>query len=252
MEKYAKIIILGLLWLFPSAAFPESSGVHVCGLQTDSILQDSILPDYRLRTPDAGTMESYREDAAFRYERKKSDVPYWLEKFMNWLAGLFKFRSVDAGPVSVWDIVFKVSAVLLIVFLIYKLVRAKYRLPVGLKEKRFLSGEADTPLESVDTVSYPLLLEKAVAMKNYSLAVRVHYLYILYLLDQKGIITRNKYKTNITYIYEIGNRRIRPVFCELSRIFDYVCYGEFEVSEAVFLRVDEDFKAFQKEISDEV
>lgn len=247
MEKYAKIIILGLLWLFPSAAFPESSGAHAGGLRADS-----ILPDYRLRTPDAGTMESYRDDAAFRYERKESDAPYWLEKFMNWLAGLFKFRSVDAGPVSVWDIVFKVSAVLLIVFLIYKLVRAKYRLPGGMREKRFLSGEAETPLESVDTVSYPLLLEKAVAMKNYSLAVRVHYLYILYLLDQKGIIKQNKYKTNITYIYEIGNRAIRPVFCELSRIFDYVCYGEFEVSESVFLRVDEEFKAFQKEISDEV
>lgn len=70
----------------------------------------------------------------------------------------------------------------------------------------------------------------------------------LFLLDRNGLISWDKRKTNVAYLYEIKDIRIKSVFRELSWVFDCVCYGDFVIGESAFQQIENKFKVFQKEI----
>lgn len=204
---------------------------------------------YHLRVPETETLKEYREDAAFNYIEKEHVLPEWWLRFQKWIEEHFSsfHRQKEDESTPVIDFIIRALVFLLVVFLIYKLIRSKYNSPFGRKERHFPMEGEGVP-EHVDETSYALLLENAILAKNYTLAVRIHYLYILHLLDCKGIIGLDNRKTNMAYVYEIKDRRIKMVFSGLCRIFDCVCYGEFEIDEPMFRLVEEEFKQFQKEI----
>lgn len=247
MKEYIKWIGVGLLLLLAGNVFP----VPVEAVR-DTVKQvGAELPAYRMRTPDEKLMKSYREDAAFNYTRPKSEMPEWAQRFLDWIKRhLFGIKFSSGGPVlpAWWDILLRIGAIAIVVFIIYKIVRSKYGFPVGRKEKYFPAELVRDVPEKVDENSYTTWLERAIDGKNYSLAVRIHYLYILFLLDRSGIITWDKRKTNVAYLYEIKDDRTKTVFKELSWIFDCVCYGDFPIGESAFEPIEKKFKAFQKEI----
>lgn len=247
MREYIKLIWIGLLLLTAGSAFPATVGI----VQDTAGWEYGELPVYRLRIPDEKRMESYREDPAFNYTRRNSETPEWLQRCIDWIAEhLFGVRYSSDAPAGSewWDILLRIGAVAILIFLIYKIVRSKYSLPFGRKEKYFPAEVVQEVPENVDENSYAMWLERAVGSKNFSLAVRIHYLYILFLLDRKGIITWDKRKTNVTYLYEIKDKPTKTVFKELSWIFDCVCYGDFGIGESAFQQIENKFKAFQKEI----
>lgn len=242
MKGSVKYIFGCLLWLltgniFPAVAVNDEGNVYRNG---------DTLSEYHLRVPDTALIKSYREDASFDYVKEAGNQGWW-ERFVQWLGDFFSWGDLSFDDRGVIVIVLKALAILLAVFFIYKLIRAGYTLPFGHKEKRFAGDVPDVP-ECVDEISYPLLLERALAEKNYPQAVRVHYLYVLYLLNARGIICQSRDKTNVAYIYEIKDKEMKVVFCELSRFFDYVYYGEFEVDEWMFGQMDARFRNFQKEL----
>lgn len=243
MRVNVKFLFGLLLWLLPGDLF---SAVAVNGGEV-TLPNSDVLTEYRLRVPDTSLMKSYREDASFDYVTENSEIPGWWKLLQLWFEKFFSGRTLFSGNGHILVAILKILAVLLGIFFIYKLIRARYSSPFGRKEKRFVEDFSDIS-ECVDEISYPLLLENALSEKNYPQAVRIHYLYALYLLDAKGIICRSHGKTNVAYAYEIKDMGMRTVFSELSWIFDCVCYGEFEVDEPTFRRVDTQFKAFQKEI----
>lgn len=244
MKANVKFLLAGLLLLLSGNGFSL-----VLAEQTNVLCEDSLRsPVYHLRVPDAEVLNPYREDSAFNYIEKKSEMPQWWLRFLNWINDFFgkhHWQVEDNTPIL--NIIIKVLASLLVVFLIYKLIRSKYSFPFARKEQYFAMDGEHIP-ENVDGISYPLLLENAISVKNYTLAVRIHYLYVLHLLDCKGIVSLDNHKTNVTYVYEIKDSKIKMIFSNLSRIFDCVCYGEFEIDEPMFRLVEEEFKEFQKEI----
>lgn len=247
MREFIKFIGVGFLLLLAGNAFP----VPVANLCDTTKQKQVELPAYQLRIPDEKLMRSYREDAAFNYTRQKTEVPEWLQRCMDWIKKhLFgiKYSSHVTGTSEWWDVLLRIGAIAVLVFIIYKVVRSKYGLPFGRKEKQFPVELIQEGPENVDENSYVAWLERAKNSKNFSLAVRIHYLYILFLLDRNGVISWDKRKTNIAYLYEIKDVQMKTVFKELSWIFDCVCYGEFIIGEQAFQQIENKFKAFQKEI----
>lgn len=247
MREYIKLIWVGLLLLVAGNAFSVSATAV-----RDTVRQEyTKFPAYRLRTPEEKLMRSYREDVSFNYTRQKSEMPEWLQRCIDWIAEhLFgvRYSSGDAVMPEWWEILLRVGAVAILVFIVYKVVRSKYRLPFGRRKKNFPAEPVLEIPENVDENSYAMWLERAISSKDFSLAVRIHYLYILFLLDRNGLISWDKRKTNVTYLYEIKDEQVKNVFKELSWIFDCVCYGDFAIGESAFQRIEIKFKAFQKEI----
>lgn len=222
-----------------------------CADTLQPILSDTIVTCedslfFRRRTFSDDFLQQFRDDAAFDYKVAAAEFPNLWQQFKEWLMRhLFHSSSEVTG---IWlEVFIKVSVVLLLIFLIYKLILHKFNSPFSKKDFR-LAEDEDPEMGEVDDISYPMLLEKAVLAGNYSMAIRIHYLYTLYLLDEKGVVHGDRYKSNMSYFQEIQNDKQRSEFQELSRIFNCVCYGEFEVGELVFQQVEQRFRIFQEGI----
>ena len=84
--------------------------------------------------------------------------------------------------------------------------------------------------------------------KNYRLALRYHYLELLKTLADKDIIEWNKNKTNSEIVHELRDRPFRDRFRSIALLFEYVWYGEFEISKTKFDEVRTDFLQLKKQI----
>lgn len=98
--------------------------------------------------------------------------------------------------------------------------------------------------EDIESNNYEKLLGIALKDKNYRLATRYYYLFLLKILSQKELITYHKDKTNTEYKFELENKQTRNKFSYLAYIYDYVWYGEFPIDESEFKTIEYNYKTF--------
>ena len=78
------------------------------------------------------------------------------------------------------------------------------------------------------------LINEAIKQKNFRLAIRYSYLKSLKALTESDIISWEHQKTNEDYIKEIQKESIKHNFKDITKIYDYVWYGEFNIDELKF------------------
>lgn len=216
-------------------------GIFICGgrVTAGEVQYDTL---YRLRVPDAAFLENFRGDAAFDY-RKRAEPSTLGEQLRAWIAKyLFRSSSRKMNHMIIW--VLGILAVLAVLFLLYRLIRNGINSPFRKRIKAFTPEELTLEI-CRDEVGYRELLERAVREADYVLAVRLHFLYLLHLLDEREIVRWDVHKTNLSYYYEIRDDVVREKFGNLSRIFDYVCYGEFPIDQELYREVEKQFVIFR-------
>jgi Domain of unknown function (DUF4129) len=104
--------------------------------------------------------------------------------------------------------------------------------------------------EQIDifSISYDLEISKAINTKNYRLTIRLLYLQTLKMMAEKGIINYKAEITNSEYVWQLQGTTYYNDFARLTRDFDYTWYGKFEVSEAAFLAIHNEFTNFKSRI----
>ncbi|MDH7463030.1 hypothetical protein QEG73_17170 [Chitinophagaceae bacterium 26-R-25] len=102
--------------------------------------------------------------------------------------------------------------------------------------------------ENIFILPYQDLLNKAVKDKNYRLATRILYLQTLKLLSENGIITFKPDYTNIHYLMQLNNTSYYNDFFRVTRHYEYVWYGKFEVTPEMYEKISRDFSTMQKKI----
>ena len=80
-------------------------------------------------------------------------------------------------------------------------------------------------------------------------AVRFRYLHALHLLENVGLITRTKDKTNMDYLRELGRTSYYQPFAAITLQYEYVWYGKMSLSEAQYGRVNEAFEDFKNSLT---
>ena len=95
--------------------------------------------------------------------------------------------------------------------------------------------------ENVDRDQLGMMLEKALEEKQYRLAVRLAYLLTLQRLSEVGQIHRQTDKTNRSYLNEISDPALRQPFANLTRVYEYVWYGDFDIHEEHYREMENDF-----------
>lgn len=228
MPLFKPVLLFYILLLSPLivAAMPEAVTV------------DS-LPEYQLRTPGEEFLQQFREDPSFNYTTVQLELDWW--KRLKWwiLKHIFRKHEVVEAPWLDW--VLKIIPGLLIAFILFKIVRSKYLFAPSGKTKS-LEGIDTLVGEQLNPVSYLQLVDDAVAKGDFAMAIRIHYWYILYLMDEKGVIRWDVHKTNLSYWYEIKDEQLRQKFGRLTHIFDCVCYGEFHVDADLYRELSAEFE----------
>ena len=90
-------------------------------------------------------------------------------------------------------------------------------------------------------VDFEKLIASTLKSGNQRLAIRYYYLWLLKKMSEKHIIEWNPEKTNSDYLYEIQIQSLKNEFSYLSYLYNYIWYGEFEITEASFDTIKKTF-----------
>ena len=102
--------------------------------------------------------------------------------------------------------------------------------------------------EIIENQNIQALIDEALKENNYRLAIRYYYLLLLQTLSKKDLIDWQLQKTNHDYIHEIQDGGIKTSFSKVTRIYDFIWYGSFEVDEEAFAKAEKEFKNLQAHI----
>ena len=159
-------------------------------------------------------------------------------------------RSEDNGY-SVFNtlfvrVLFWILAVFFIVFILYKLFLTEsfFR-----KTSGRLNVSAQQHEETAITSSaFEKMINDAIINKDFRSAIRYLYLQTLQKLSTSGIIQLSHDKTNYEYVKELSGRIHQNEFASLTRNYEYVWYGKFNIDQEIFNRLQKDFKQYHQKL----
>ncbi len=140
---------------------------------------------------------------------------------------------------------FWILAIGFISFIIYKLFITEGVFKRTLKTKHVHVQDED---EAVSPSDYDDLINNAITIKNYHIAVRFLYLQTLHNLSLAGLIHFSSEKTNNEYVKELTGKAQQDQFASLTLNYEYVWYGNFDVDAKIFDRIHQAFKQYNQQL----
>lgn len=197
-----------------------------------------------VRQPDPETKKQLLEDSDYRYDRVGPAPKSAWDRFWEWfwrkVAEIFDTEGGALG-FRIFEYLLILGALALIIYLILKNdVRALFY------------GKSATVLidfkefhEDIHSIDFEALISLAISQKDYRRAVRLHFLKLLKELADRNLITWQIDKTNTDYSIELANSKYSAAFHELSMLYEYIWYGDFEPDEKNFQNTITKFNTFR-------
>ena len=194
-----------------------------------------------------GNLKEKYTDNDFNYiEKTKIDTSAW-DRFWSavgrFLSNLFDFGN-GAKALSGIEILMKIIAFLVIIFVIYLIVKVIIN-----KEGGWIFGKSAKKIkvseiteEDIHSMDFSSAITKAKNEKNLRLANRYYYLWLLKSFSDKEIIEWDIEKTNADYLNEISNLELKNEFQFLSYVYEHSWYGEFDLTKTDFERTETTFQ----------
>ena len=206
---------------------------------------------------DREKIEEYRSQPEYSYIEADEKESWWsrfkkwlnakYNQFISWLFGEYQPNSLLAFFISIIPYLLLLLLLGLIAWLFSRLNPGKQVLRTQRPSEVFISEEE----ELVKGEDLPALISKAIGNKQYRLAVRYHYLNSLRKLDEKHLIAYAFQKTNKDYLEEIKNEALKRQFSEISKLYEFIWYGSFEVTEPDFHLAEKGFSRMDRHLKQE-
>ena len=206
-----------------------------------------------VRRLDSVALKAYSKQNEFRYDEEDSGPSWWTRfwhAFWHWLRHLFSgVDGAKAGGLlglflTILEYLFIGTAIAALVFFIIKMIGIDMANIFRRKASPVILPYTET-LENIHQIDFDEQIEKVVSLHNYRLAVRLLYLKCLKQLSDASLIQWQPEKSNNAYINELNNAEQRMVFKLLTRQFEYVWYGEFNIDGAIFKNISDSFQKFK-------
>lgn len=191
-------------------------------------------------------LDAYKQRPEFKYAEGYSGPSLWT-RFWRWFWKWLDLNGKNANKATwlgrILKYLFIIGGPTALVFLILKL--SGINMLVLFRKKAYSSLAYTTSEENIHEINFESEIDKAVAAKNYRLAVRLLYLRSLKQLSDSGLIDWQINKTNTDYISELSDNDQRTTFKHLTMQFEYVWYGDFLVNSESYARISQLFGNFK-------
>ena len=172
----------------------------------------------------------------FDYGSAEGATQNIIDRFLNWLGDqLGDLFGVDIPPGTLKVIEYIIYALMcaLVIYLLVKFFAGEHMGSIFSKKASPLI-DINLAEEHIESIDLDALIKEALAQNNYRLAVRYLYLGVLKNLSLHQIIEWRFEKTNSDYEREIKNNTLKPLFHEVSYLYDYIWYGEQRIDQTIF------------------
>ena len=200
-------------------------------------------------------LKPFSGDEDFNYSEHLEHGDNIFDKFFNWLQNiLIRIWEAIFGAGSATGIIlsiFKAIPYIVLGFLIFLLVKFFLRLnsnslKTGLGPNGSISISEEENIIKHEDISE--LISAAIDQNNYRLAIRYYYLLCLKAMTENDTIEWQPDKTNSDYINEIKISALKKSFKQITKIYDYVWYGEFNIDFPKFELLKQPFIKLQHQI----
>jgi len=185
---------------------------------------------------DSTVYNKLKAQKKFDYYRSKTDEIDWLQKWKEdvyrWLRKQFNMKINDKQLDRMMFFVLILVALAVVVFLYFRKPSLFY---FNRKQKWKYSLED----ENIEGHDFDYLIRQALEKGEYAEAIRLNYLKVLKVLNERELISFNPYKTVNEYVYELKRIDLKSDFKNLSRQFVYYRYGKRKASMETFERFRE-------------
>ncbi len=108
-----------------------------------------------------------------------------------------------------------------------------------------VSGDPEQMPEDIFAIQYQKEIDKAVAIGDYRLAVRLQYLRLLKHMAEKNIIRYQQDRTNMDYLMQLHTTGYYHDFFRITQHYEYSWYGHFTVSLLAYQLITAEVKNFE-------
>jgi hypothetical protein len=202
------------------------------------IISKDSLREIHVRTISQKSIDSLLQIKAFQYhsqEKPRLSFLNWLTQFLSKVLG----RRISNIIIPAWLGYFVLIS--LSVFLIYKIFRSRFK-PVFYSP---LMNETENPEgipDDIHSLVFDNLISRALSDSDFRTALRFHYLKLLRLLFDKGLVEYRKEKSNRDYQKELADSIIYKSFIRLTVIYEWAWYGKFNISSNDYSYLSPEFE----------
>ena len=237
-------LFLWLLFLISIGTYAQADSLVVKNIEIKIIpkkFDRNHLRDYKKEADFQYNQDVVKQDPSF-FERIGNWVARQISTFVKWLLGDKYASSILKNTV----IIFPYLIAALVLFLLFKFFMKVGINPIVSKAKNKATVSYTTEEELIKNKDLVQLIKQAIEQHNLRLAIRYYYLLLLQQLQEVAIIEWEQQKTNNDYIVEIQNIELRNSFKKLTRLYDFVWYGNFEINEIEFEKATQQFQLTQQ------
>jgi hypothetical protein len=246
MKTWAKYLLLSL-WLtiaFASAKAAEDS-LAKNNVSQPATPQISLPP----RNFDPQKIQEYRQDRQYSYDREIVEVESLWDKIKMWFLRKIYRLFFDDTVSGLWLFLRYAFIALVLGYVLYKARYIDFR-------ALFSPPPKNMPIsyglvnENIHAINFDEQINAAVQQQMYSRAIRLYYLKTLKVLNDNELLEWRKEKTNLDYVREMQkNMQNATEFSELTKLFEYVYYGDFAINKTSFEQMQSSFTDFIKQIA---
>ena len=220
----------------------------------NNVESDTAIDDRPRVSPYAAAQDKYNKEAI---ERRDIDGEKWRKATagIDYSADKVEKRTRQgsggdgAGALAgafLWFLkwFFIIGGIALVAFLLYRFIGEGNIFDARSRKLGLTSEEIDLNNieENLETAELDPIIKKAIAAKNFPLAIRLYFLAILKELTLAGAIAWKKDKTNRIYVQEMQPHPLMETFRTVTAIFERVWYGDTPLDEAGFQSIQPSFQ----------
>jgi hypothetical protein len=208
--------------------------------------EDSL--DFAYHRPaDFGTdyVDTYLSQKEFQYKETQQE-PTWLDRLKQKIQNAWdRFWASVFGSrafTGFWKVFFQLAPYLLVLVLMALLVWLAMKYGGGEnQDKKFALSLLNSDEVLLKSDNLKALAEEAMRIQDFRLALRYRYLLVLQHLIQQKLIVWKSSKTNYEYQRELQGTGFQAPFSEVTRIYNFVWYGHFDLDAETYGELEKAF-----------
>lgn len=138
--------------------------------------------------------------------------------------------------------------ILLIIALAALIFYLFFKAPANEEDKKIKHDLDDIPPSEIPKSELQIRLEKALLNKDYRLAIRIYFIFLIKELSEKKLINWEKEKTNYSYLVEMRNHKYYNEFDETVMLYELIWYGKRKINEDDYHKIEPQFKSLVEKI----